>query len=75
MRELHWHTSSDEWDYFLSGQGRLTVYSAPESSQTFDFQAGDVGYVPIDDPHYLENTGTEDLIYLGEFSMNCVLKI
>lgn len=64
MRELHWHTSSDEWDYFISGQGRLTVYSAPEASQTFDFQAGDVGYVPVPAAHYLENTGTEDLIYL-----------
>ncbi|QIW95780.1 hypothetical protein AMS68_001298 [Peltaster fructicola] len=64
MRELHWHTKSDEWSYFLQGQGRLTVYIAPGSSRTFDFQAGDVGYVPVPDAHYLENTGTEDLIYL-----------
>ena len=64
MRELHWHTSSDEWSYFLSGQGRLTVFVAPEASRTFDFQAGDVGYVPVPDAHYLENTGTEDLVYI-----------
>ena len=54
MRELHWHTSSDEWSYFLSGQGRLTVFVAPEASRTFDFQAGDVGYVPVPDAHYVE---------------------
>lgn len=66
MRELHWHTTSDEWNYILSGQGRLTVYVAPQSSRTFDFQAGDVGYVPVPDAHYLENTGTEDLVYLGK---------
>ncbi|OQN96739.1 hypothetical protein B0A48_17163 [Cryoendolithus antarcticus] len=64
MRELHWHTTSDEWNYIISGQGRLTVYSAPASSRTFDFQAGDVGYVPVPASHYLENTGTEDLVYL-----------
>jgi oxalate decarboxylase/phosphoglucose isomerase-like protein (cupin superfamily) len=38
---------------------------APESGQTFDFQAGDVGYVPVTSAHYLENTGDEDLVYLG----------
>jgi len=64
MRELHWHTVSDEWDYFISGQGRVTVYSAPSSSRTFDFQAGDTGYVPVVTAHYLENTGDTDLVYL-----------
>jgi oxalate decarboxylase family bicupin protein len=66
MRELHWHTTSDEWSYFIAGQGRLTVFVAPQSSRTFDFQAGDVGYVPVPDAHYLENTGDTDLVYLGE---------
>lgn len=66
MRELHWHTTSDEWDYIISGQGRLTVYQAPEASRTFDFQAGDVGYVPVPNAHYIENTGDEDLVYLGK---------
>jgi len=64
MRELHWHTSSDEWNFIISGQGRLTVFVAPEASQTFDFNAGDVGYVPVPNAHYLENTGTTDLVYL-----------
>jgi oxalate decarboxylase family bicupin protein len=66
MRELHWHTVADEWDFFIAGQGRLTSYLAPASSQTFDFQAGDVGYVPVPNAHYLENTGDTDLIYLGK---------
>ncbi|KAF2155088.1 oxalate decarboxylase, secreted [Myriangium duriaei CBS 260.36] len=68
MRELHWHLpnsqSGDEWSFFIQGQARLTVFSAPESSRTFDFQAGDVGYVPVPDAHYIENTGDVDLIYL-----------
>lgn len=65
MRELHWHTSSDEWNYIISGQGRLTVYVAPEASRTYDFMAGDVGYIPNTAAHYLENTGDEDLVYVG----------
>ncbi|OAA58666.1 Bicupin, oxalate decarboxylase/oxidase [Cordyceps fumosorosea ARSEF 2679] len=64
MREMHWHTSSDEWDYFLRGSGRATVYRAPDAARTFDFTAGDVGYVPRADAHYVENTGTEDLVFL-----------
>jgi oxalate decarboxylase family bicupin protein len=64
MREIHWHTTSDEWNYFLSGSARLTVYEAPSSSRTFDFTAGDVGYVPVPNAHYLENTGNETLVYL-----------
>lgn len=64
MRELHWHTTSDEWSYFLSGSARLTVYEAPAASRTFDFSAGDVGYVPVPNAHYLENTGNTTLVYM-----------
>ncbi|PSN73712.1 Bicupin, oxalate decarboxylase/oxidase [Corynespora cassiicola Philippines] len=64
MREMHWHTTSDEWTYFLQGSARLTVYAAPASSRTFDFTAGDVGYVPVPNAHYLENTGNETLVFL-----------
>ncbi|KAK5265581.1 hypothetical protein LTR99_008718 [Exophiala xenobiotica] len=28
MREIHWHLSSDEWNFFLSGRARLTSFSA-----------------------------------------------
>ncbi|KAF2468460.1 Bicupin, oxalate decarboxylase/oxidase [Lindgomyces ingoldianus] len=64
MREMHWHTTSDEWTYFLQGTARLTVYQAPASSRTFDFSAGNVGYIPVPNAHYLENTGSEPLILL-----------
>jgi oxalate decarboxylase/phosphoglucose isomerase-like protein (cupin superfamily) len=51
-------------DLFLAGSARLTVYEAPTASRTFDFTAGDVGYVPVPNVHYLENTGNETLILL-----------
>lgn len=27
MRELHWHPNQDEWQYYLTGQGRMTVFA------------------------------------------------
>ncbi|KAJ5781234.1 hypothetical protein N7457_006394, partial [Penicillium paradoxum] len=64
MREIHWHTTSDEWTFFISGQGRGTLFTAPSAATTFDFAAGDVGYFPQSDSHYIENTGDEDLVFL-----------
>lgn len=64
MRELHWHTTSDEWNFFLQGSARMTIFKAPSSSRTFDYTAGDVGYIEAAECHYIENTGTEDVIFL-----------
>ena len=64
MRELHWHLTSDEWNFFLQGRARTTVFSAPASSRTFDFNAGDVGYIPVAETHYMENIGDEDCVFL-----------
>jgi oxalate decarboxylase family bicupin protein len=64
MRELHWHLTSDEWSFFISGTGRQTIFTGPTNSRTFDFQAGDVGYVTSASSHYVENTGNETLVYL-----------
>lgn len=47
MRELHWHPNNDEFQYFLSGQGRMTAYAANGVARTFDVRSGDVGYIPF----------------------------
>jgi oxalate decarboxylase len=67
MRELHWHPNGDEWQYYIAGQGRMTVFASAGKSRTFDYQAGDVGYVPFAMGHYVENTGTEPLRFLELF--------
>src|SRR6202012_660145 len=61
LRELHWHPLSDEWQYYVSGKGRMTVFDSASKARTMDFQEGDVGYIEISRPHYIENTGDEDL--------------
>ena len=43
LRELHWHPNEDEWQYFVKGKGRMTVFSAGGHARTMDFQEGDVG--------------------------------
>jgi oxalate decarboxylase len=67
MRELHWHPNADEWQYHISGQARMTVFTSGGRARTMDFQAGDVGYIPTPLPHYVENTGDQDLKFLEMF--------
>jgi oxalate decarboxylase len=67
MRELHWHPNTDEWQYYISGQARMGVFAASGQARTFDFQAGDVGFVPFAMGHYIENTGTATLRFLEIF--------
>ena len=68
MRELHWHPNEDEWGYILSGQARITIFAGQSNAGTFDFQAGDIAYIPAADGHYVENIGNETLKYLEVFN-------
>jgi len=66
MREIHWHFT-DEWQYYISGRGRMTVFASGGKARTFNYQAGDVGCVPHAMAHYVENLGDEPLRYLEMF--------
>lgn len=70
LRELHWHQNADEWQYYVQGTGRMTVFFNASKARTADFHAGDVGYVPKTLGHYIENTGDTDLIFLEMFKAN-----
>jgi len=67
MRELHWHPNTNEWQYYIEGQARMGVFGASGQARTFDYRAGDVGYVPFAMGHYIENTGTTPLRFLEMF--------
>ena len=67
MRELHWHPNTDEWQYYIEGQGRMGVFASAGQARTFDFRAGDVGFVPFAMGHYVENTGDTPLRFLEIF--------
>jgi len=68
MREIHWHPDGDEWQYYLSGEARMTVFDATSKARTFNYRAGDVGYVPKTMAHYIENIGTEPVRVLNIFN-------
>ncbi|MCR1290048.1 oxalate decarboxylase family bicupin [Shouchella clausii] len=67
MREMHWHPNNDEWQYYLTGQARMTVFTGNGVARTFDYRAGDVGYVPFATGHYIQNTGNESVWFLEMF--------
>jgi oxalate decarboxylase len=67
MRELHWHPNADEWQFYIAGKGRMTVFATGGRARTLDFEEGDVGYVLKTLPHYIENTGDSDLKFLEMF--------
>jgi oxalate decarboxylase len=70
LREMHWHPNTDEWQYYIGGSGRMTVFASSGKSRTFDYQGGDVGYVPFAMGHYVQNTGDEPLVFLEMFRSN-----
>ncbi len=67
MREMHWHPNADEWQYYLQGDARMTVFDTGPKATTTDFHAGDIGVVKRNLGHYVENTGTGVLQFLEVF--------
>lgn len=67
MRELHWHPNASEWQFWLTGSGRMTVMMPEGRARTMDFKANDVGFVPAVAGHYIENTGDTDVVFLEMF--------
>lgn len=69
LRELHWHPTSDEWQYYISGKARMTVFASEGRANTVDFAPSDVGYVPRSFGHYIENVGPDTLRFLEVFAV------
>lgn len=67
LREMHWHPNGDEWQYYIEGEARMGVFAAEGNARTFDYRAGDVGFVPFAMGHYIENTGNTRLRFLELF--------
>jgi oxalate decarboxylase len=61
MRELHWHPNAAEWQYYVKGSGRMTVFGSHGRARTDEFAMGDVGYVPQGYGHFIENIGSDEL--------------
>lgn len=64
MRELHWHATAAEWALVLEGNVRTTVISPDGTSETNDFQPGDVWLFPRGHGHMLECLGNESCHFI-----------
>lgn len=68
MRQLHWHPNADEWQYYIKGRARMTVFGSQGRKITRDFGPGDVGYVPMGYGHYIETLGDSECEMLAVFN-------
>lgn len=59
LRELHWHPNADEWQYYLRGRSRVTVFGAHGRAKTEEFGPGQVCFVQQGFGHYVEQVGDE----------------
>jgi oxalate decarboxylase len=75
MRELHWHPNASEWQFWIAGQGRMTVFFPVDNARTVDFHANDVGFVPANSGHYIENTGNTDVVFLEMFAADTFIDV
>jgi oxalate decarboxylase len=67
VREMHWRPNADEWQYYIKGRGRMTVFNTGPEALTMDFAAGDIGYVKRNLGHYVESVGDTEPQLPGVF--------
>jgi oxalate decarboxylase len=67
MRQLHWHPNADEWQYYIKGKARMGVFNTGPNVNTMVFNPGDIGYVPRNYGHYVENVGDTDMQFFAVF--------
>ncbi|EKM57209.1 uncharacterized protein PHACADRAFT_194773 [Phanerochaete carnosa HHB-10118-sp] len=49
------------------GNARVAVFASEGNAGAFNFQGGDIGYIPAAHGHYVENTGNTTLRFLEVF--------
>ncbi len=59
LRELHWHPTSDEWQYVVHGNISVTMFGSHGRYRTETLERGDVGYIPQGFGHSIENIGQQ----------------
>jgi oxalate decarboxylase len=78
IRELHWHPNADEWQYVISGTGKVSIFGSHGRVKTMSYGKGMVSFIKQGYGHYIENTGNETLKLIvlfnspvyQEFSLN-----
>ncbi len=75
LRELHWHPTSDEWQYVIDGTMSVTMFGSHGRYRTETLSKGDVGYIPQGYGHSVENVGDKPARLLIGFNTGNYAKI
>ena len=59
LREMHWHPHADEWQYYIKGRSRVSVFGSHGRSRTEEFGPGQVCFIQQGYGHYVEQVGDE----------------
>jgi oxalate decarboxylase len=68
LRELHWHPNADEWQYYISGRARVTVFGAHGRAKTEEFGPGQIAFIQQGFGHYVEQVGSEPTQFFALFN-------
>ena len=68
LREMHWHPNADEWQYYISGRSRITVFGAHGRAKTEEFGPGQVCFIQQGFGHYVEQIGSEPTKFIILFN-------
>ena len=60
LRAMHWHPNADEWQYWMSGRGRLTLFGSSGRARTEEVAPGNAVYIPRGFGHHIESIGDEE---------------
>jgi oxalate decarboxylase len=68
LRELHWHPNADEWQYYLNGRARVTIFGAHGRARTEEFAPGQICFIQQGFGHYVEQIGSEPTKFFALFN-------
>ena len=68
LRELHWHPHADEWQYYMHGRARVTIFGSHGRARTEEFGPGQIAFIPQGFGHYIEQLGDQDTSLLILFN-------
>ena len=59
LREMHWHPNADEWQFYISGKSRVTIFGAHGRTATEEFAPGQIAFIKQGFGHFVEQLGNE----------------
>lgn len=59
LRELHWHPHADEWQFYVRGRARVTIFGSHGRVKTEEFGPNHVAFIKQGYGHYIEQIGDE----------------